>query len=238
MKSIIMLLSLLTCWSSNSVSAQNQDNVLTESEKAAGWKLLFNGKNLEGWTTVEQKVPPEEDWKAERGMLFIRPENEKHRDIISIEKYGDFDLQVDFKLTEGANSGIKYFFSPYDEGGWLGMEYQIIDNKRHPDAKLGQNGNRQQSTLYDILPTAKKIEIQIDEWNHARIVAKGTLVTHYLNGQEVLRFDRKSTTFNQARLLSKFKDVSPPFGSVNSGHILLQDHGDVVYFKNIKIKKR
>ena len=217
------------------VRGQTHNNVLTAQEKADGWQLLFNGNDLNGWKTTRDDSP-DADWQVIDGVLSIRPENKNHRDIISEKQYSDFDLRVDFKITEGANSGIKYFFTNYEEGGWLGPEYQIIDNLNHPDAKLGIHGNRQLSALYDLLPVTHKVEIRVGEWNQARIVAKGSKVTHYLNGQEVLAFDRKSPEFEQARALSKFKDVKPNFGSVNEGHILLQDHGDVVFFKNIKIK--
>ena len=219
------------------VGAKGQalDNELTAEEKADGWQLLFNGDDLTGWKTT-QGVSPDEDWQVVGGELSVRPDAARHRDIISDQQYSDFDLRVDFKITKGANSGIKYFFTQYGEGGWLGPEYQIIDNENHRDAKLGIDGNRQLSTLYDLLPVEKKVKIDIGVWAHARVVAQGSKVTHYLNGQEVLTYDRESTKFEQARQRSKFKDVRPNFGSVNKGHILLQDHGDVVFFKNVKIK--
>jgi len=215
--------------------AQNQDNALSTKEKSSGWALLFNGKDLAGWTTAKGETP-DTDWKVEEGILSLKPDNKQHLDLITVEEFSDFDLQVDFKLTEGANSGIKYFFTSYDVGGWLGPEYQIIDNNKHPDAKLGLNGNRQLGTLYDILPLTKKVEIKVGEWNRARIVAKGTSVKHYVNGKEVLSYDRNSPAFDQARKSSKFKDTQPAFGTIQKGHILLQDHGDLVFFKNIKIK--
>lgn len=230
-----LILSTLALFVTLGVRSQPSDNGLTAQEKAGGWELLFNGQNLNGWKTPKG-VPPDADWQASDGTLSIRPEGKGHNDIISEKEYRDFDLRVDFKITEGANSGIKYFFTNYEQGGWLGPEYQIIDNERHADAKLGRNGNRQLSTLYDILPVMKKVEINVGEWNHARIVAQGFKVTHYLNGQEVLSFDRNSPDFAQARDLSKFKDVKPSFGSASTGHVLLQDHGDVVFFKNVKIK--
>ncbi|GGG99227.1 hypothetical protein GCM10007415_38710 [Parapedobacter pyrenivorans] len=217
------------------VHGQTRDNMLTTQEQADGWQLLFNGKDLTGWKTT-RGISPDEDWQITDGVLSVRPETKDHRDIISDEQYSDFDLRIDFKITEGANSGIKYFFTNYEEGGWLGPEYQIIDNQNHPDAKLGLHGNRQLSTLYDLLPVTNKVAIKVGEWNQARIVAQGSKVTHYVNGQEVLTYDRKSPEFKQARELSKFKDVKPSFGTINTGHVLLQDHGDVVFFKNIKIK--
>ena len=217
------------------VGANAQDNTLTPEEQADGWQLLFNGKDLTGWKTT-QGISPDEEWQVMNGELSVRPEAERHRDIISDQQYTDFDLRVDFKLTEGANAGIKYFFTEYEDGGWLGPEYQIIDNERHRDAQLGINGNRQLSTLYDLLPVGNAVKINVGEWAHARIVAQGSKVTHYVNGQEVLSYDRESAAFKQALAQSKFKDVKPSFGSITTGHILLQDHGDTVFFKNVKIK--
>jgi len=233
MNKLILSVSLLLL--AAGVQGQTRDNELTTQEQADGWQLLFNGKDLTGWKTT-RGISPNEDWQIADGVLSVRPETKGHRDIISDEQYSDFDLRIDFKITEGANSGIKYFFTNYEEGGWLGPEYQIIDNQNHPDAKLGLHGNRQLSTLYDLLPVTNKVAIKVGEWNQARIVAHGSKVTHYVNGQEVLTYDRKSPEFEQARELSKFKEVKPSFGSINKGHILLQDHGDVVFFKNIKIK--
>lgn len=235
MKMNRFILLFLACSLAISVYGQNTDNTLSAQEKTEGWELLFNGKNLDGWKTTRGDSP-DADWQVNNGLLSLRPENKDHQDMISDKEYSNFDLRVDFKVTEGANSGIKYFFTRYDQGGWLGMEYQIIDNLRHPDAKLGRDGNRQLSALYDMFPVTNKVAIQVGEWNHARIVAQGSKVTHYLNGQEVLSFDRKSAAFEKARQLSKFKDAKPNFGSVDIGHIMLQDHGDIVYFKNVKIK--
>lgn len=227
---------LISVFGLSSQRAYAQDNSLTAKEKAAGWQLLFNGKDLTGWTSTKG-VSPDASWKVENGQLSLKEAGGKqHLDIISADEYSDFDLRVAFKLTEGANSGIKYFFTPYDQGGWLGMEYQLIDNDRHPDAKLGRDGNRQLSALYDMLAVEKKVPVKVGEWNEARVVSKGSEVSHYLNGQEVLRYDRKRAAFEKARQLSKFKEAKPAFGSVSKGHILLQDHGDIVYFKNVKIK--
>lgn len=229
---ILAVMALLLVVGAN---GQTPDNVLTAEEKADGWQLLFNGRDLTGWKTTRD-ISPDEDWQVADGILSIRPEANRHRDIISDTQYTDFDLRIDFKITEGANSGIKYFFTNYNEGGWLGPEYQIIDNQHHPDAQLGIDGNRKLSTLYDLLPVTDEVKIGIGAWAQARIVAQGSKVTHYLNGQKVLAYNRDSRKFEGARQRSKFKDVKPSFGSVNKGHILLQDHGDVVFFKNIKIK--
>jgi len=237
LKTIILL--FISFFSVEIMYAQEKVNTLTKQEQEQGWKLLFNGRNLDGWTSVGKDNPPSAGWKVENGILSTT-KAERHEgggDIITKDEYSDFDLSLDFKITKGGNSGIKYFFTHYDTGGWLGLEYQILDNENHPDAKMGRNGNRLQASLYDMLPLKEKQENLVGQWNHARIVAKGSKVTHYLNGKEVLSFDRKSDEYKNAWKQSKFKDSKPPFGEVKQGHILLQDHGDKVSFKNIKIKE-
>ena len=220
-------------------SGNAQINTLSPREVQQGWKLLFNGTNLDGWTSVGQDTVPDKGWTVENGVLTVNKGGpQRGGDIITKEQYSDFELMVDFKLTEGANSGIKYFFIRYEKGGWLGFEYQVLDDKVHPDAKLGINGNRLQAGLYDMLPPAKnKKDSPIGEWNQARIISKGTKVSHYLNGKKVLSFDRKSKKYMEAYKLSKYFGSEPDFGDIVKGYILLQDHQDEVSFRNIKIKE-
>ncbi|WP_244205870.1 3-keto-disaccharide hydrolase [Parabacteroides acidifaciens] len=233
-KIITFLTMFLFLWTGNIYSQNNQ---LTAKEKKEGWVLLFNGKNLDGWTSVGKDTPPAFGWVVEDGILNVRKQGDKRGgDIITRDQYSDFDLKVDFRITKGANSGIKYFFTKYEKGGWLGLEYQILDDENHPDAKLGRDGNRLEGGLYDMLPTSPKQVNPIGEWNQARIVAKGTKVTHYLNGKKILSFDRSSEQYKKAWQLSKYKNSKPMFGDVKEGHILLQDHGDEVSFRNVKIK--
>ena len=215
-----------------------QLNTLTPKEVQQGWKLLFNGKNLDGWTSVGKDTGPEKGWTVENGVLTVNKGGpQKGGDIITKDQYSDFDLRVEFRLTKGANSGIKYFFVKYAKGGWLGLEYQILDDQTHPDAKLGRDGNRLQGGLYDMFAPAKnKKDSPIGEWNSARIVSKGTKVTHYLNGKKVLSFDRKSKQYMDAYKLSKFNGSEPVFGDVEKGYILLQEHQEEVSFRNIKIR--
>lgn len=216
----------------------SQINTLTAKELKQGWTLLFNGENLDGWTSVGKDEPPEKGWDIENGILTVNKGGpQRGGDIITKEQFSDFELTVEFKLTKGANSGIKYFFTQYEKGGWLGLEYQVLDDEVHPDAKAGRDGNRQQAGLYDMFPPAKnRKERPIGEWNQARIVARGTKVEHYLNGKKTLSFDRKSDQYREAFKLSKFKDCEPMFGDVEKGHILLQEHQDEVSFRNIKIR--
>lgn len=216
-----------------SAFSQQMPNTLTKMEQRQGWKLLFNGENLDGWTSVGKNEPPTIGWQVNGGILTVKPENGKRGgDIITQDQYSDFDLKVDFKLSEGANSGIKYYFTRYGKGGWLGLEYQLYDDKLS-----ATNEKHRTAALFDVLPpTAKKKMNPVGEWNTARIVAKGAKVTHYLNGKKVLTFDRKSSIYKNALILSKFNNAVPAFGDVKEGHILLQDHGDEVSFRNVKIR--
>ena len=159
---------------------------------------------------------------------------------MTTELYGDFELKVDFKLTEGANSGIKYYVDTdlnKGPGSSIGLEYQILDDERHPDAKLGNHkGSRTVASLYDLIQADINKPINpIGEWNTAHIISKDNHVEHWLNGTKVLEYERKSDPYR--KLVSESKYVKwPNFGEVDRGHILLQDHGDHVSFKNIKIK--
>lgn len=235
MRKIISIFILVFCVTLLQAQTSNE---LTQREQKQGWKLLFNGENLDGWTSVGKNEPPTIGWRVNDGILTVKPENGKRGgDIVTQDQYSDFDFKVDFKLSEGGNSGIKYYFTRYEKGGWLGLEYQLLDDDVHPDGKLGRNGNRKTATLYDMLPvTAKKKMNPAGEWNTVRIVAKGTKVTHYLNGKKVLTFDRKSSVYNNALILSKYNNAVPAFGDVKEGYILLQDHGDEVSFRNVKIR--
>lgn len=233
------ILFLFTLLFITGVSAQTM-NTLTPKEEKQGWILLFNGKNLDGWTSVGKQTSPSTGWTVDNGILTVNKKDKGEKrggDIITKDQYGDFELCFDFRLTKGANSGIKYFFTKYEKGGWLGCEFQVLDDDNHPDAKLGINGNRKTASLYDLIPAGKKKMNPVGEWNQGRIVAKGSKVTHYLNGKKVISFDRKSEAYEQAWKESKFKNTEPMFGDVKEGHILIQDHEDEVSFKDIKIRR-
>jgi hypothetical protein len=159
-------------------------------------------------------------------------------DIVTLDEYSNFELTAEFKLTDGANSGIKYFVieaQPKTPGSAKGLEYQVLDDAKHPDAKLGINGNRTCASLYDLIPAKNKKMKPMGEWNQARILVKGKHVEHWLNGKKVLQYERGGKEFLAHKAESKFKDI-PEFGEYQKGHILIQDHGNQVFYRNVKIR--
>ncbi|NJB72387.1 hypothetical protein GGR42_002878 [Saonia flava] len=220
------------------------DNKLTQNEEENGWKLLWDGKTTKGWRGGKLNHFPEKGWEIKNGELIVLStggaESAAGGDIVTTEQYGDFELKVDFKITEGANSGIKYYVNTdlnKGEGSSIGLEYQILDDLHHPDAKLGNHeGSRTLASVYDLIKADNNKPFNgIGEWNTAYILSKNNHVEHWLNGTKVLEYERKSDEYLKLVSESKYK-VWPNFGEANKGHILLQDHGDNVFFKNIKIK--
>jgi len=205
---------------------------LTKKEIKQGWVLLFDGKTSAGWKNYRGNPFPEKGWIIENGVLTTEPAG-KGGDIITEEQFSNFELSLEFRVTKGANSGIKYFILP---GSNLGCEYQILDDETHPDAKLGKPGTRLQGGLYDVIPPKDKKDKPIGEWNQARIISKGNHVEHWLNGKKIVEFERGSDAFKALVAESKFKD-NEKWSTPAQTPILLQDHGDVVSFRNIKIRK-
>ncbi len=219
-------------FSVNIVSAQLPG--LTQEEIDKGWVLLFDGKSSQGWKGARGNPFPETGWKIENGILICDPSDGRGGDIITEGEYSCFEFSVEFKLTKGANSGIKYFIF---ENSTVGLEFQILDDDHHPDAKRGVDGNRTQGGVYDLIAPAKnKKNMPVGEWNHARIVSQGKYVEHWLNGQKVLSFERDSEDFQRRVANSKFEDRDG-FAQIDKSPILLQDHNDIVYFRNIKIRE-
>ncbi len=218
-------------------------NKLTQAEVNAGWKLLWDGKTAAGWRGARLDHFPEFGWEMKDGILTVLEsggaESRHGGDIVTVKTYGNFELSLEFKLTPGANSGIKYFVfpkQPDQPGSAIGMEYQVLDDDKHPDAKMGVGGNRTVSSLYDLIPAENRAARPIGEWNHARIVVHGSHVEHWLNGVRVLVYDRHSQAFRALIQKSKYENYKD-FGQIPEGHILIQDHGDRVSYRNIKIKE-
>ena len=221
-------------------------NNLSEEETKQGWKLLFNGKDLEGWRSAFKTIAPEAGWSVRNGAIMIQgsdgSEARSFGDIVTKEKFKAFELTFEFKLTPGANSGVKYFVNEnFDSkgGSAIGLEYQVLDDVLHPDAKLGAAGNRTLASLYDLIPSYKlepRFQRKIGEWCQARIVAlPNNIIQHWLNGFKVLEYERKSNIFAALVARSKY-EIWPGFGMLDEGPILLQDHGNTVFYRNIKIK--
>lgn len=216
------------------ISAKAQTSSFNKKEIKEGWVSLFDGRTLNGWRAAQRDTLPGNTWSAENGELSFDPNKGHGSDIVTNRSFKDFDLSVDFKISEGGNSGIKYFLLPNTS---LGCEYQIIDDNKHPDAKLGVNGNRKTGSLYDLIPAnPNKPYKGAGVWNTARIVAKGNHVEHWLNGAKVLEYERGSDAFKQAIAESKFK-TTEGFATATSSPVLLQAHGDKVTYRNIKIKE-
>jgi hypothetical protein len=221
----------------------NLPNNLDPEEKAQGWRLLWDGKSTKGWRSATGDAFPAKGWVTTSGALEVEPAG-GGGDIVTEEEFGAFELQLEFKVSAGANSGIIYLLiAAHDpaSNAPLGLEYQILDDERHPDAKLGIDGNRTLASLYDVYPRAKLmtnvgVQPRLDVWQHARIIARADgSVEHWLNGVKVLDYNRHSADFKQHVAASKFKSTAG-FGEATKGRILLQDHGDAVSFRSIKIR--
>ena len=218
-------------------------NTISPNEVKEGWTLLWDGKTTDGWRGAKLSTFPAKGWKIEDGILKVMKsggaESANGGDIVTTRKYKNFILKVDFKITEGANSGIKYFVNPdmnKGAGSAIGCEFQILDDDKHPDAKLGVKGNRKLGSLYDLIPAPKNKPFNKKEFNTATIIVKGNHVEHWLNGVKLIEYDRNNDMWNALVAYSKYKNW-PNFGNPEEGNILLQDHGDEVWFKNVKIKE-
>ncbi len=246
----LLRLTLMSClmntgWCVETRAQQGRDNELSSAEENDGWILMFNGKDTRHWRGYQRQDVPGV-WSVSDGTLFCK--GVKGDDaapgqkglIIYDEQFGNFHLKVDWKISEGGNSGIFYLGAEegYPSIVHTAPELQVLDNERHPDAKAGKNGNRKAGALYDLIPADPQNANPAGEWNRVEVVVKDGYVKHIMNGEEVLSYQLWTEAWKELVSGSKFPKIRGDWHDVpRSGYIGLQDHGDDVWFKNIKIKK-
>ena len=205
-----------------------QDNALTDEEKAAGWKLLFDGKSVDLWRGIKKKTAPD-GWKAADGALV---RDGKGGDIISVDQYANFEFSFEWKISAGGNSGVMYRIS--EDAGAIGHEYQVLDNDKHAD---GKNALTRTGGAYALFAPLKDAALPAGQWNKGRIVVDGNKVEHWLNGEKTADFEIGGEEWLKRVAASKFKN-NAKFGREAKGHLLLQDHGDKVEYRNLKIRPK
>jgi len=228
-----------------------EPNQLSPVDVEAGWRLLFDGTSFDGWRGLGRDEVPAEHWTIDEGAIRKVPSGEvptaadgqplEGGDIMTVDTFEDFELMFEWKVAAGANSGIKYNVSeemstsapPVHAA--LGFEYQILDDDGHPDA---QNGlNRTAAALYDLIGPAPNKQLRpVGEFNESRLVFRGGHGEHWLNGAKVLEFDLETDAFAERLAASKYQPIEG-FADRRAGHIVLQDHGDEVWFRSIKIRQ-
>jgi Domain of Unknown Function (DUF1080) len=208
-------------------------NTLTEQEQKDGWKLLFDGKSANGWRAYKGEKMPDK-WKVVDGVLILDAAAEgSGGDIVTLDEYDNFDLVADWKISPGGNSGIMYHVLETEEYPWrTGPEYQLLDNAGHAD---GRKAITSAASCYGLYAPSKDVTKPVGEWNHTRILVNGPHVEHWLNGEKVAEYEIGSDDWQKRVQASKFGRM-PNFAKASKGHIDLQDHGDRVEFRNIKIR--
>ncbi len=245
----LILLSLISPVYGQDSQTDSRNNILSEKEKKDGWILLFDGKNLSDWRGLGGKSIPEGHWIIEDGAIKkVASKNVPLQtdgqplnggDIMTKETFENYELRFEWKISKAGNSGIKYNVSEKmslshpPERAALGFEYQILDDNGHPDARNGEN--RTAGALYDlIIPDGKKLK-PVGQYNKGKIIFNKNHAEHWLNGVLVLEYDLKTERFDKLLKASKYKNIKG-FADRRKGHIVLQDHTDDVWYRNIKIR--
>lgn len=209
------------------MSAPAAENTLSAAEKAAGWKLLFDGKTTAGWRGFKAPAP-DAGWQARDGALS--PDPKASKDIMTKAMFGDFELAFEWKISPKGNSGVMFHVAEAgDETYWSGPEYQVLDNARGERPPFRAGG------LYALYAPSVDVPKPVGEFNQSRILVKGGKVEHWLNGVKVAAYDMASPDFKARVAASKF-NAWPQFAAAPTGHIALQNHGDPVWYRNLKIR--
>ena len=225
----VMVRYVLAALAIYSAAMSAQAPSLTAEEKAAGWKLLFNGTSLAGWRGYKSEAPPT-GWRAENGVLI---RDGAGGDLMTADQYGDFEMRFEWKVTANGNSGVIYRIATTEEYPWqTGPEYQILHNQGHRD---GKDPITSAGSNYAVNPPGKDVTKPVGEWNEGRIVARGNHVEHWLNGVKVVEYEIGSADWEARVKASKFAKMAN-YGRMKRGYIALQDHGDLVSYRNLKIK--
>jgi len=226
----------------DTMAVVDSNNLLSAKEQAEGWILMFDGKTTTGWRGYNKPAFPDSGWTIDNGTLRCIASGMGEAggaggDIIYDRKFKDFDLKIDWKISPGGNSGIFYLGQEIpNEPVWKSApEMQVLDNITHPDARLGKDGNRQAGSLYDLIPAAPQNAKPVGEWNEAEILVYQGTVVHFMNGEKVLEYHLGTPDWIKMIKASKFNEF-PEFGKYLEGYISLQDHGNDVWYRNIKIK--
>ena len=246
---LVVLLSIAAC-TVRPTDAQ-APNQLTAAERADGWRLLFDGTTLRGWRGLGYDSVPSAHWTVTNGAIHKIPSGQVAKmpdgqpaaggDLMTTDSFRDFELAFEWRVTPGANSGVKYNVSEQfslanaSNHAALGFEYQVLDDDRHEDGKLPSHRS---GGLYDLIaPSAAKQLKPVGEWNQSRIVFRGNHGEHWLNGAKVVDFDLGTPRMDSLLAASKYRTIRG-FGDRRTGHIVLQDHGDEVFYRSIKIRER
>jgi hypothetical protein len=211
------------------MTAQPAANTLTDSEKTEGWQLLFDGRTLNGWRAFKSPTPPA-GWQAVDGALVRQTGG---GDIMTADQFGDFELRLEWKISPNGNSGI--MFRVTQDGGQTyetGPEFQVLDNAGHQD---GGSALTSTGSNYALHPPVRDVARPVGEWNEVRLVVKGPHVEHWMNGVKLLEYELWSDDWHARVKASKFNKM-PHYGRAKRGHIVLQDHGDLVWYRNIKVR--
>ncbi len=216
-------------------STSDSTTVAMSQTRSGGWERLFDGTSLSGWRGFQRPDVPG-SWSIQDGTLAFRPSTDRAQrgDIVSREQYGDFELELEWKISEGGNSGIIYRATEDEPQPWrTGPEMQVLDDARHSDGKIPSH---RAGALYDLVVPPEGVTRPVGEWNQARLVVRGNRIQQWLNGTLTADVEIGSDDWNRRMAQSKFREM-PAFATKRAGHIVLQDHGDPVWYRNIRVRR-